>query len=61
MKRKVREKLTERFAFRCTEKEANRIKWLAEHYAGHEISEWLRHAALTGERRHLTLNEVRKK
>jgi hypothetical protein len=41
------------FQFRTNEKEANRILWLANTYAGGDVSAWLRHAALTAERKYL--------
>jgi hypothetical protein len=42
------------FQFRTTAREATRIRWLARTYAGGDLSEWLRHAALSAERRYLT-------
>lgn len=61
MKEKICHKLTERGAFRCTEKEMNRIIWLANQYAGGNVSRWLVYAALNVERKYLTLNEVKRK
>jgi len=61
MREKVCHKLSERGAFRCTEKEMNRIIWLAGHYAGGNVSRWVVYAALNAERKFLTMNEIKKR
>jgi hypothetical protein len=61
MKDKPNQKMSERGAFRCTEKEMNRIIWLASQYAGGNLSRWMVYAALNVERKYLTLNDVKRK
>lgn len=44
---------SQNITFWVTEKEMNRIQWLADIYAGGNLSLWLRHAALNADRKFL--------
>jgi hypothetical protein len=52
-RKKSTKTLMKTIQFRISAKDKNRIKWLAEQYAGGDVSRWLRHAALNASRRFL--------
>lgn len=46
---------------RVSEKEKNKLKILAKHYAGGDLSAWLRYAGFNVDRKYLTANEIKKR
>lgn len=57
--KKSKPKLTEIVKVRVSTQEKNRLRWLADHYAGGNLSLWLVYAGLSAERKYLKENDLR--
>jgi len=52
-------KLTERIEIRCSKQEKSRLKWLADIYAGGNLSAWLMYAGLKMVRQRINKRKFR--